>query len=451
MLRKEVYPVARKLLLFICLLLINVSSAWAQSVTVTGEGETREQSIAEGKRLAVEQVAGSYISAHSYMKNFQLELDEVISNSQGFITGYRILSEQSKNGRIYITLSVDVDTTGDSSLLEKLKMVSELRDPRIGVVVFDASDGLDSAKEYQYDSFSDPEDMGENELIYPAQANMDQVFLNNADEVGIEDYEFQEGRSVQDVSLDVNVNVNSYQEVPSKTDNKYYLNSVKEAINKELIAIGFNHVVDISQTIMQHKAGLLRDIAMGLNWSGNRDNALDYLIVGYCSVVDTHNITLPTDGYHREEDIGLTAARVNLAFKVLQYDTGLLAGSGQLNANGIDLNENLAIDKAFQKAAVDSCIEVKRILGKRAGLSAKSIELEISFASTDSLNRTLNYIKNLPGINNVNVFEENDKALKMYVDTDMQPHSLVELLKRKNDIGVFVETIRKNSMKLHIS
>lgn len=443
---------AKKIVLFICLMLMNVSFAFAQTVTVTGEGETREQSIAEGKRLAVEQVAGSYISAHSYMKNFQLELDEVISNSQGFITSYRILSEQSKNGRIYITLSVDVDTTGGSLLLEKLKMVSELRDPRIGVIVFDASDSIGIARELQPDSLTDSEARAENELNYPVQADMDQGFEDNTiDDEGIDSYASQDARSVQDVSLDVNVNVNSYQQASSKINNKYYLNSVKEAINKELIATGFNHVVDVSQTIMQHKAGLLRDIARGRNWSGSRDNALDYLIVGYCSVVDTHNITLPADGYRKEEDIGLVAARVNLVFKILQYDTGVLAGTGRLTGNGIDLNANRAIDKAFQKTAVDSCIEVKRILGKQAASSGKSIEIELSFASSDSLKRALGHIKGLPGINSVNVFEENSKIVKMYVSTDMQPHSLVELLKRKNDIGVFVEAIHKNSMKLRIT
>lgn len=443
---------AKKIVLFICLLLINASSVFAQTVTVTGEGETREQSIAEGKRLAVEQVAGSYISAHSYMKNFQLELDEVISNAQGFITSYRILSEQSKNGRIYITLSVDVDTTGDSPLFEKLRMVSELRDPRIGVIVFDASDGINIAKEFQPDSSTDAASRAENELNYPVQADMDQGFEDNTiDDEGIDSYASQEARSVQDVSLDVNVNVNSYQQVPSKADNKYYLNSVKEAINRELIAMGFNHVVDVSQTVMQHKAGLLRDIAMGRNWSGSRDNALDYLIVGYCSVVDTHNITLPTDAYRKEEYIGLVAARVNLVFKILQYDTGVLAGTGQLAGNGIDLNANRAIDKAFQKAAIDSCIEVKRILGKQAASSGKSIEIELGFASSDLLKRALSHIRVLPGVNSVNVFEENNKVVKMYVNTEMQPHSLVELLKRKEDIGVFVEAIHKNSMKLRIT
>lgn len=114
-------------------------SAAAQEVLVTGMGEDRESATRDAARLAVEQVAGTFIDSRTLMENLVIQLDEVYKKSRGFVKSIKILDE-GFSGEIYrVQALVDVDDNPDSALIDELTMIMQLNDPRIAVAAFDST------------------------------------------------------------------------------------------------------------------------------------------------------------------------------------------------------------------------------------------------------------------------------------------------------------------------
>ena len=108
-------------------------SAAAQEVTVVGVGVDRNSAIRDAARLAVEQVAGTFIDARTLMENLVIQLDEVYKNSAGFVRNIQILDESSDSGACRVRAKIDVDTNPNGALVDRLTMIMQLNDPRISV------------------------------------------------------------------------------------------------------------------------------------------------------------------------------------------------------------------------------------------------------------------------------------------------------------------------------
>lgn len=133
-----------KKFLLAALVAVNFSgSAAAQEVTVIGMGMDRDSATRDAARLAVEQVAGTFIDSRTLMENLVLQLDEVYKNSRGFVKSIKILDEGFIGSELYrVQALVDVDDTPNSALIDELTMIMQLNDPRISVVAI----GTDSAR-----------------------------------------------------------------------------------------------------------------------------------------------------------------------------------------------------------------------------------------------------------------------------------------------------------------
>ena len=114
-------------------------NAAAQEVTVVGMGVDRESATRDAARLAVEQVAGTFIDSRTLMENLVIQLDEVYKNSRGFVKSIKILNE-GFSGEVYrVQALVDVDDEPNSALIDELTMIMQLNDPRIAVAAFDST------------------------------------------------------------------------------------------------------------------------------------------------------------------------------------------------------------------------------------------------------------------------------------------------------------------------
>lgn len=119
---------------FMLLLAINFSVT-AQEVTVEGVGITRDEAVANAERVAVEQIVGTFIDSQALVENAMLELDEIYTHAQGYVSNVKILSEGKSNGLYRITAKMNVASEPDSSLIGQLETVMRLNDPRIAVIM----------------------------------------------------------------------------------------------------------------------------------------------------------------------------------------------------------------------------------------------------------------------------------------------------------------------------
>lgn len=69
----------------------------------------RDRAIDDAKRKAVEQVAGSQVSAESISENFELVEDRIYSRASGFVKTYQIVSELEAEGVYKVRIKAQVD------------------------------------------------------------------------------------------------------------------------------------------------------------------------------------------------------------------------------------------------------------------------------------------------------------------------------------------------------
>lgn len=124
----------KKIVIFLCLVLLaNIS--YAQQVTVTGVGDNKDEAIKDAFRNAVEQVVGVYVNSSTVVSNSKVELDNIYSNSEGYIHDFKVLRIAYKGEGCHVQVIVDVDTEPSSKLLSDLKLTYMLENPRIMVKV----------------------------------------------------------------------------------------------------------------------------------------------------------------------------------------------------------------------------------------------------------------------------------------------------------------------------
>lgn len=105
------------LLILLACLVFAVSPAFAQK-KVQAEGMAtvhknlvdiaRDKAIDNAQRNAVEKAVGVMITSTTEVENFQLKLDQILSESKGFINSYRILSEKREGDAYIVSMEADV-------------------------------------------------------------------------------------------------------------------------------------------------------------------------------------------------------------------------------------------------------------------------------------------------------------------------------------------------------
>lgn len=134
----------KKFLTIFIFALMLFSTCFAKSVQVTGRGPTESRAIHDAMRSAVEQELGAFIDSKTLVKNHQVISDEINANSDGFISGYEIISKGVENGIFFVTIRAEVNSSAVQtrlmSRLQKKSLIDINADsPRIAVLAYDSA------------------------------------------------------------------------------------------------------------------------------------------------------------------------------------------------------------------------------------------------------------------------------------------------------------------------
>ncbi|MEW6616478.1 MAG: flagellar assembly protein T N-terminal domain-containing protein [Thermodesulfobacteriota bacterium] len=81
----------------------------------------RDKAIDNAQRSAVERVVGVMITSSTEVENFQLKLDQILSESRGFINTYRVTSEKREGDMYRVTIEADV---GKGKLKDRMEAIN---------------------------------------------------------------------------------------------------------------------------------------------------------------------------------------------------------------------------------------------------------------------------------------------------------------------------------------
>ena len=112
------------------------NTAEAKEVTVDGVGLDRESAIRDARRVAVEEVVGTFVDSRTLTQNYMVELDNIYVKSSGFVGKVNVLSEGFENGMYRVRATIDVAQNPSPEILQQVQAVMALNDPRIAVAVF---------------------------------------------------------------------------------------------------------------------------------------------------------------------------------------------------------------------------------------------------------------------------------------------------------------------------
>ncbi len=114
---------------------INVKGTGA--IIEEDRANARDMAIKDAKRKAVEQVAGTFVTSETYIKNFMMVEDNILTQSEGYVRNYEILSEGEADRYTYeVEIKAEVS---QGSIVEDLASIDgiifSVGKPRIMVLM----------------------------------------------------------------------------------------------------------------------------------------------------------------------------------------------------------------------------------------------------------------------------------------------------------------------------
>ena len=381
----------QKIIIVLATLLLFANVAAAQPVTVDGVGADKETAVRDAMRNAVETVVGTMIDSRTLIDKNVVALDEIYSKSQGFVKDIKILQESQSGGMYRVRASVDVNTNPDTQLMNRLQMIMLLNDPRIAVIVLRENSGTGSAS---YDEFG-------NMIGGPTAGGTDKI--------------------------------------------------TETALNEKLLELGFSHVVDADTVTRLYDLPVLRSIYNGESNSFNHNGNLgiDYLVLGK-SETDAQKISLPDEKGNYVETL-LTGTKANLHVKIIKFATGELVGTFSTEGNGIENNTNRADNKALKDAAVKAAQKLEEKFRKLGAQPFTGMRMEISASDYGTVETLMSELRAVSGVQNVYVRERNGSKTILDVDTTQKPHVIVNSLRQRSKLGIFVENVSNDSVQISVS
>ena len=381
----------QKFLLLFAVFFLFTNVALAQQVTVDGVGADKESALRDTMRNAVETVVGTMIDSRTLIDKNVVALDEIYSKSQGFVKDIKILQESQTGGMYRIKANVDVNTNPDTQLMNRLQMIMLLNDPRIAVVVLRGNSG----------SGAPVSDENGNMISGQSNSGTDQI---------------------------------------SET-----------ALNEKLLELGFTHVVDTDTVTRLYDLPALCSIYNG-EQSGFVNNGylgIDYLVLGK-SETDAQKISLPDDKGNYVETM-LTGTKSNLHVKIIKFATGELVGTFSVEGQGIENNTNRADNKALKDAAAKAAQKLEEKFRKLGAQPFTGMRMTVSANDYTNVEKLMQEIRAISGVQNVYVRERNGNKTILDVDTTQKPHIIVNSLRQRSKLGVFVENMSNDSLELVVS
>lgn len=93
------------------------------SITGNRVDIARDRAIDSAQRNAVERVVGVMVSGSTEVENFQVKMDRILSESNGFISSYRVVKEERSGDTYEVTLDAVVETGRLKDRLEAIQLI----------------------------------------------------------------------------------------------------------------------------------------------------------------------------------------------------------------------------------------------------------------------------------------------------------------------------------------
>lgn len=221
---------------------------------------------------------------------------------------------------------------------------------------------------------------------------------------------------------------------------------------EKLLNMNFSHILHSEQVIRQNDTELLNSIISGETglFQGKKDNATDYLVVGKCRR-NSKPVTATDYNTGEVTDSQLNICRSSFKIDVLKYDTGEFIGSFTAEGKGFgndDISARRSADNAALKVAAEKLGDTFK---KFSAKTTNGLTFTIITDSAANFDQILNTLRAIGTIDNVQLREQEGNRFVLSIETASRPYEVVDMLKSRTKLGVFVENISASGCRLRIT
>lgn len=223
------------------------------------------------------------------------------------------------------------------------------------------------------------------------------------------------------------------------------------ALNNRLLSLGFAHVIDANVVANLENAQLLNQIYNGSTGITSLGQSLgaDYIVLGRTQV-QAQTISLP-DGKGGYEPTLLKTGNATLSAKIIKFDTGDIVGTFTTTAKGVENSNEMAEQKAVQQVSEEAAKQLEEKFRHFSAVAESSVQVEVYTNDYGAVQQFVEDLKALPVVQNVYLREhQNGKAI-LAVETTEKPNTLIQMLRGKTKLGLFVASVTVNAVKLSVS
>ena len=235
-------------------------------------------------------------------------------------------------------------------------------------------------------------------------------------------------------------------------DENIHNNIIESAINSKLIGMGLNRILDSNHVIKLYDAQLLENIVSGQSgkFTGTKDNATDYLIVGSLDK-NSANVIIPRYRESGMMETSMINAKLNLKVSVMKYDTGEIIDTFTVDGIGLENNIPRAEDKASEIVAEKAAKKIEGIFKKFSSQISDGYTLTLISNSQDNLEKIVEELRGSSAVDNLQIREQSGNKMVITIESSHKLHEIVVSLKNRSKYGIFVENMSGSACNLRIS
>ena len=217
------------------------------------------------------------------------------------------------------------------------------------------------------------------------------------------------------------------------------------AMSERLVDLGFSHVVDAHIVSNLQDAKLLYNIYNGkTSLSGvGASYGVDFLVLGQ-SNIDVSKVSLNTNN---PQSVG----NADLSVKIIKFDTGDIIGTFTTEGKGVDISHKTAERKALKTAANAAAQKLEDKFKKISANPMQGVQITILTSDYNKVEQIANALRNLNGVQNVNIREHRNGKALLEIETSQSPNSIVSMLKPATNLQFTVKEISNSSVQLTIN
>lgn len=239
-------------------------------------------------------------------------------------------------------------------------------------------------------------------------------------------------------------------------NNKNYGEAVNDeisetAMNEKLLELGFSHIVDANLVSKLQDSQLLNSM-----YNGERglvgdvsSYGIDYLVLGK-SKTDAQNIQVPGRNDYYVNTL-LNSGRASINVKIIKFDTGDIVGTFSVDGQGIEGSIQRASDKALRDAANKAAEKLQEKFKKLSASVSGGMQIKVSAYDYSKVQQLAEELRTIFGVQNVFIREHNGNKAILELDTTQKPHYILQTLKGRSKLGIFVEKVSNSSLELSVS